>query len=530
MSTKVALQYVDVPLGIKVIQKATGRCCPGIQSRKAIWYRSSVLILTFISYTCYHLSRKPISVVKTVLHQNCSNLTPPADVTDANRDTWCSWAPFEKPNYSALLGTLDSSFLFAYGAAMFVSGFVAERVNLRYFLALGMIFSGIFSYLFGIGKSYGIHDLWYYIIVQILGGIVQTTGWPGVVTVIGNWFGEGNRGLIFGIWNSHTSLGNILGSLIAGEYVETDWSLSFIVPGIIIAAAGFLIFLFLVTSPSYVGCSLLSKKNNLMVQRNGYQRLDSNIMSDRDDLEDEPETRVRTQESGPLVNENTPITSINTSHGKAIGFLEALKIPGVVEFSLSLFFAKLVSYTFLYWLPQYINHSTSYSASTSALLSTLFDVGGIIGGITAGVVSDYLGMNAITCGVMLILAVPMMLVYDEYGSSSYGVNVALLIIVGILVNGPYALITTAVAAELGTHESLEGNAKALATVAAIIDGTGSIGAAVGPLLAGVVAKVGWEYVFYMLMASDVAALLCLCRLAVGEAKLFRRDRGLSHVP
>lgn len=42
-------------------------------------------------------------------------------------------------------------------------------------------------------------------------------------------------------------------------------------------------------------------------------------------------------------------------------------------------------------------------------------------------------------------------------------------------NGPYALITTAVSAELGTHESLHGNAKALATVTAIIDGTGSIG-------------------------------------------------------
>lgn len=48
-------------------------------------------------------------------------------------------------------------------------------------------------------------------------------------------------------------------------------------------------------------------------------------------------------------------------------------------------------------------------------------------------------------------------------------------IAGALVNGPYALITTAVSAELGTHESLHGNSKALATVTAIIDGTGSIG-------------------------------------------------------
>jgi hypothetical protein len=50
---------------------------------------------------------------------------------------------------------------------MFVSGFIAERVNLRYFLSLGMLMSGIFSYLFGIAKSYNIHNLSYYIVVQV---------------------------------------------------------------------------------------------------------------------------------------------------------------------------------------------------------------------------------------------------------------------------------------------------------------------------------------------------------------------------
>lgn len=68
-----------------------------------------------------------------------------------------------------------------------------------------------------------------------------------------------------------------------------------------------------------------------------------------------------------------------------------------------------------------------------------------------------------------------MFVYQTFGSVSDGLNIFLLIVVGILVNGPYALITTAVSADLGTHKSLKGNAKALATVTAIIDGTGSIG-------------------------------------------------------
>lgn len=65
--------------------------------------------------------------------------------------------------------------------------------------------------------------------------------------------------------------------------------------------------------------------------------------------------------------------------------------------------------------------------------------------------------------------------YNVYGAGNIVLNVCLLLVAGLLVNGPYALITTAVSAELGTHHSLQGNSKALATVTAIIDGTGSIG-------------------------------------------------------
>lgn len=137
---------------------------------------------------------------------------------------------------------------------MFMSGFVAERVSLRYFLAFGMLFSAIFTYAFGLAKVYNIHSMWYFIFVQALAGVCQTTGWPGVVTVVGRWFGRSKRGLIFGIWNSHTSLGNIMGTLIAAHYVEGDWANSFMVPAMIMGVVGFVMFLFLVDSPDIVGC------------------------------------------------------------------------------------------------------------------------------------------------------------------------------------------------------------------------------------------------------------------------------------
>lgn len=64
------------------------------------------------------------------------------------------------------------------------------------------------------------------------------------------------------------------------------------------------------------------------------------------------------------VNERTPIIgSINRTpvQDDAIGFGGALRIPGVVEFSMCLFFSKLVSYTFLFWLPLYIQSSSEYN-------------------------------------------------------------------------------------------------------------------------------------------------------------------------
>ena len=69
----------------------------------------------------------------------------------------------------------------------------------------------------------------------------------------------------------------------------------------------------------------------------------------------------------------------------------------------------------------------------------------------------------------------------------------------------------------GQHPSLRGSSKALATVTAIIDGTGSIGAAIGPFLAGALSgDDDWGRVFKMLMIADGLALLFLLRLVKQE--------------
>jgi len=165
------------------------------------------------------------------------------------------------------------------------------------------------------------------------------------------------------------------------------------------------------------------------------------------------------------------------------------------------------------------------SDSEAGVLSTLFDVGGVVGGILAGHISDHLDARALTAASFTFSAIPALFFYRIYGNVSLAWNIALMFVTGMLVNGPYALITTAVSADLGTHSSLNGNSRALATVTAIIDGTGSIGAAIGPLLTGYISARSWSAdaisivntaLIAGLMASALVAGLLLSRLVVAE--------------
>lgn len=158
------------------------------------------------------------------------------------------------------------------------------------------------------------------------------------------------------------------------------------------------------------------------------------------------------------------------------------------------------------------------SHKTAGILSTIFDIGGVFGGILAGFISDVIEARAVTSIVFLLLSIPALIFYRVYGSLNMFANILLMFLSGLLVNGPYALITTAVAADLGTQSMIQGNSRALATVTAIIDGTGSVGAALGPLLAGYISTRGWNSVFLMLILSVFFASLFLIHVARTEIK------------
>ena len=63
---------------------------------------------------------------------------------------------------------LDTSYLVSYAIFMFVSGFIAERVDLRIFLTGGMLTSGLLTVLFGAAYFTGTRTVWYLLVIQII--------------------------------------------------------------------------------------------------------------------------------------------------------------------------------------------------------------------------------------------------------------------------------------------------------------------------------------------------------------------------
>eukprot|EP01051_Picozoa_sp_SAG22_P026792 SAG22_NODE_8640_length_640_cov_0.744917_1_plen_160_part_10 len=130
---------------------------------------------------------------------------------------------------------------------MFFMGYIADRSNIRIFLGLCMIGSGIGCAACGLLKDANSASALSRLpssdcpmrapppvacayrarpapaemtftalaLLYIVTGVFQSGGWPSNVAVMGVWFGKGTRGLVMGVWNAHTSIGNILGSLIA---------------------------------------------------------------------------------------------------------------------------------------------------------------------------------------------------------------------------------------------------------------------------------------------------------------------------
>ena len=192
-----------------------------------------------------------------------------------------------------------------------------------------------------------------------------------------------------------------------------------------------------------------------------------------------------------------------------IGFVQAFLLPNVMSYAIAFGFFKLVNYAMFFQLPLIL--SSHFDQSTSNLISALYSVGMMPGGIVCGWVSDiYGGRRACVIATFMGILCPLLLVFAYYMDTLPVLTLLIVLaFMGCLVGWLNNISTSAVAADLAEDPSIRGNNRALGTVTGIINGSGSITAAIGQLAIPVLygwgkeAGVGYRYVWFFLVFCTI---------------------------
>ena len=181
------------------------------------------------------------------------------------------------------------------------------------------------------------------------------------------------------------------------------------------------------------------------------------------------------------------------------GLAEAWAVPGVLDWSLSYFFIKTVTYTILFWMPYYLT-LTLDSQATADNLTVLFDVSMIFGTATLGLVTDRVGgaRSPLFVGSFVVGSLPLLFLPALRQSTFH--YAAAFVTVGLFSGGPAHMYGTAVSVDLGEAAAAAGAPGLVSSLSGLIDGIGTLGAAVGQSVVARVASEGERSA----MASAVA--------------------------
>jgi len=284
-----------------------------------------VLSTIFVGYAGYYLVRANINVAKPYL---------------------ISELHFTKGD----VGLLASALTVAYGVSKFLMGNVSDRSNPRYFLATGLICSGLVNLIFGF-----VPGLIFMVVLWAMNGWFQGMGWPPCGRTMVHWFSDRERGTKMAIWNLAHNVGGMLAPLIASYslLILGTWKSAFFVPAIWSIVLGILVLAFLRDTPQSVGLPPIEEYKD-----------------------DYPTTGVEDRE--------------RELSGSEILFKYVLNNKFLWLFSAANVLVYIVRYGVLNWAPTYLTEVKGYTITNSAWQSSLYELAGIPGMLFSGWASDKL--------------------------------------------------------------------------------------------------------------------------------------------
>lgn len=359
----------------------------------------------------------------------------------------------------ASIGLLGSLFAVFYGVSKFASGILCDRSNPRYFMAIGLILTGICNLWFSFSSSLLVLAL-----LWCINGWFQGWGWPACTKQLTHWYSRSERGKWWSICaTSHTVGGFFIAYAAAYPAAWFGWRAGMLFPGILCVGIGLWLLNRLRDVPQSLGLPCIEK------------------------FKGEEQILHKTEES------TLPI--------KKILFEQVLNNKYVWVLALSYFFVYIVRTAVNDWGPLYLAEK-SYSPTQAALCVSLFEVGGFFGVLAAGWGSDrwFQGRR-----IPVIVLSSALLVFSVLGlwyilPNQIVLASLLIAIIGFLVFCPQMLVGLA-AAECVSK-------KAASTSNGFVGCFAYLGAAMAGYPLGKVAEIfGWYGFIVALILCSLAILL-----------------------
>ena len=126
----------------------------------------------------------------------------------------------------AEIGYVGSAMLFAYAIGKIVNGFIADRVNVKKYIMLGLFVSSLANLLVGFHiPALMLSVVWF------VNGFAQASGAPCCVVALSRWWPKEKRGTYYGIWSCSNNLGEVLAYVVSagivvwvGKAFGPDWA------------------------------------------------------------------------------------------------------------------------------------------------------------------------------------------------------------------------------------------------------------------------------------------------------------------
>lgn len=339
-------------------------------------YRIQIFLSVYVGYMIYYFVRSNFVFAKPyLLEQGFSNTQ---------------------------IGFIASALGLSYGVSKFVMGNVSDRSNARWFLAIGLILSGV-SNLFIPSTS----NIIIMFLLMLTNGWFQGMGWPPCGRLMTHWFSDNERGVKMSLWNTAHNIGAGLVATIStiGVFLFGSFKGIFYLPAIIAIIGGILFIIFAKDTPQSVGLPPIEEFRN-----------------------DHPEVQKNLKDKEAELS------------GKEILFNYVLNNKLLWTIAIANIFVYMVRYGVINWAPIYLCTQRGFNLHDSSIAFALFEYAAIPGTIIIGWISDHIFHGRRAPIGVICMALVLVATFVYWHSSSHLVINLVLALIGALIYGPVVLI------------------------------------------------------------------------------------------